>query len=188
MDLANQEKRAWEIPVGILQAFFFCYGIFCWDVVYFRQEDASMYDIGIPEIVCTAKYEDTTHTIIKYDAEAAVRPEVCSNQKCDAPKPVRPHIHSKRTNQLRDVKSEGKLVIINLTVKHYRCPYCGQVIADQFSFYNKNSHMTNRLRDEFVKRSIDGETFSHIARDYSVDHKTVAAAFRLYISEHKKRT
>ena len=144
-----------------------------------------MYDIGIPEIVCTDKYEDTTHSFIKYDAESITRPEVCSNTKCRSPKPIKPHIHSKRTNQLRDVRSEGKLVIINLTVRHYRCPYCGNITADQFTFYNKNSHMTNRLREEFVRRCINGETFSYIANDYNVDHKTVAAAFRAYVKEHE---
>ena len=145
-----------------------------------------MYDIGIPEIICTAKYEDTTHTIIKYDAQAATRPEVCSNPDCGGTKPVKPHIHSKRTNQLRDVRSEGKLVIINLTVKHYRCPHCGNVTADEFTFYNKNSHMTNRLRDEFVRRCIKGETFSYIANDYGVDHKTVASAFHDYTAQHEE--
>ena len=145
-----------------------------------------MYDIGISEIICTAKYEDTTHIIIKYDAEAAKRPELCSNPNCGAEKPIRPHVHSKRTNLLRDVRSEGKLVIINLTVKHYRCPHCGNVTADEFSFYNKNSHMTNRLRNEFVRRCIKGETFSYIANDYGVDHKTVAAAFRDYAAHHEE--
>lgn len=43
---------------------------------------------------------------------------------------------------------------------------------------------SRRLKQEFVDRCIKGETFNYIARDYGVDHKTVAAAFKAYSEVH----
>ena len=142
-----------------------------------------MYDIGIPEIICTARYIDVDGISIKYDAEAATRPEVCRNPNCSHNGKL--HLHSSSTNLLHDTRSEGKLVYINLKIKRYRCSECGKLTNDSFSFYSKKSHITNRLRDEFIIRSIKGETFNYIARDYSMDHKTVAAAFAAYVEEHR---
>lgn len=144
-----------------------------------------MYDIGIPEIKCTQRYEDSGGISIKYDAEATYRPTVCPNTQIWHDKP-RMHIHSSKHNLLHDTRAEGKLVYINLKINRYRCSECGKIISDTFSFYDKHAHITNRLRDEFVKRCIKGETFSYIARDYGVDHKTVAAAFKTYTSSHQE--
>ncbi len=143
-----------------------------------------MYDIGIPEISITKRYESTDGRSIKYDAEAAVRPSVCTNPDCGHE--IKPHIHSRKNNLIRDIKAEGKIVLINLSIKRYRCPDCGYVFPDEFTFYDKNAHFTNRLKQEFVDRCIKGETFNYIARDYSVDHKTVAAAFKAYTAENQE--
>ena len=145
-----------------------------------------MYDIGIPEIVCTNRYEDLDHKSIKYEAVAKNRPEKCSNADCSHKHGL--HIHSTSKNLIRDIRAEGKLVFIDLSVKRYRCPDCGTIVRDTFSFYNKNAHITNRLRDEFVRRCINGETYSYIARDYSVDHKTVSSAFVDYAKSHPELT
>ena len=143
------------------------------------------YDIGIPEIKCIQRYEDTDGLSIKYDAEAIKRPTSCPNTSIEHDNPHF-HIHSSQNNLLRDTRSEGKLVFINLKVQRYRCSECGKIIPDSFSFYDKNAHITNRLREEFVKRCIKGETFNYIAKDYGVDHKTVAAAFKAYTDKHKE--
>lgn len=146
-----------------------------------------MYDIGIPEIICTKRYEDVNGFSLKYDAEAVERPETCPYADSDiVHNEPRLHVHSSQQNLIRDTRAEGKLVFINLTVKRYRCSECGRIISDKFTFYDKHSHMTHRLRNEFVRRCINGETFSYIARDYGVDHKTVAAAFKAYANEKKE--
>lgn len=144
-----------------------------------------MYNIGISEIKCTKRLEDIQGRSIWFDAEAVSRPTVCPNTDIEHDNP-RFHVHSYKNNLLRDTRSEGKLVFINLKVQRYRCSECGKIVSDTFSFYNKHSHITNRLRDEFVKRCIQGETFSYIAQDYGVDHKTVAAAFKAYVDVHNK--
>jgi transposase len=136
------------------------------------------YDIGIPEIICTDKYEDTDGLSILYDAEASKRPTKCTNPACGHS--IKPHIHSSNTNIIKDIKSEGKIVIIRLKVHRYRCPDCKYVFPDEFTFYEKDEHLTKRLKDEFVRRCINGETFRYIAHDYSVDGKTVAKAFNAY--------
>lgn len=93
-------------------------------------------------------------------------------------------IHSSKTNLIHDIRSEGKLVYINLTIRRYRCPDCSYVFPDEFTFLAKNSHITDRLKQEFVDRCIKGETFTYIGNDYSIDHKTVAAAFKAYSDSH----
>ena len=143
-----------------------------------------MYDIGIPEINVTARSESDDGRAILYDAEAKQRPEHCANPACGHT--VKPHSHSSKTNLIHDIRSEGKLVYINLTIRRYRCPNCSYVFPDEFTFFAKNSHITNRLKQEFVDRCIKGETFTYIANDYSVDHKTVAAAFKAYSDNHKE--
>ena len=144
-----------------------------------------MYDIGIPEIICTERYEDIDGKSIKYIAESSNRPFICTNPDCDHSK-SRLHKHSVSHNLLHDTKSEGKLVYIDLKIQRYRCSECGTIITDVFTFYDKHAHSTNRLRDEWISRCIKGETFSYIANDYSVDHKTVAAAFKAYATSHKE--
>ncbi len=147
-----------------------------------------MYDIGIPEIRCTKRYEDVNGLSIKYDAEAVDRPTTCPYTDSDVVHDdPQLHIHSSQQNLIRDTRSEGKLVFINLKIKRYRCSECGRIISDTFTFYDKHSHTTNRLREEFVRRCINGETFSYIARDYGVDHKTVSAAFKAYADTHKEK-
>ena len=147
-----------------------------------------MYDIGIPEIKCTQRSVDVDSISIRYEAEAVVRPTHCPNSDSDIEhKAPKFHVHSFQYNLLRDTRSEGKLVFINLKVKRYRCSECGKIVSDAFTFYDKHAHITNRLRDEFVSRCIKGETFSYIARDYGVDHKTVAAAFNAYVRKHNEQ-
>lgn len=141
------------------------------------------YDIGIPEIICTVRYDDINGKSIKYDAEASKRPTKCTNPVCGHS--IKPHIHSSKENVIKDIKAEGKIVIISLNVHRYRCPDCKYVFPDDFTFYEKNEHLTKRLKDEFVRRCINGETFRYIANDYSVDGKTVAKAFNDYADIHR---
>lgn len=118
-----------------------------------------------------------------YEAEAYIRPNHCTNPKCKHP--IKPHVHSSKTNLIKDIKSEGKIVLIRLSIHRYRCPDCGYVFPDEFTFFEKNEHITKRLKQEFVKRCINGETFRYIANDYSVDGKTVAKAFNDYADTHR---
>ncbi len=143
-----------------------------------------MFDIGIPEIVITAKYEDTEHRSIKYDAEAAIRPDKCPNPDCKST--LVPNKHDKTDYFLHDVKAEGKLSYINLCIRRYKCSECGQVFPDEFTFFTKRQHLTHRLKDEIVQRCIKGETFRYIANDYGIDPNTVSAVFKEYATEHKE--
>ena len=119
-----------------------------------------MYDIGIPEINVTARSESEDGRAILYTAEAAHRPECCANPACGHK--IKPHVHSSKSNLIHDIRSEGKLVYINLTIRRYRCPDCSYVFPDEFTFFAKNSHITDRLKQEFVDRCIKGETFTYI--------------------------
>ncbi len=152
-------------------------------MLYNHPMETIQFNIGIPEIKITSRLESTDGRSIRYEAEAAERPSICTNPACGHE--IKPHVHSSKTNLIHDVKSEGKLVYINLTIRRYRCPDCKYVFPDEFTFFEKNSHMTNRLRKEFVDRCIKGETFNYIATDYSIDHKTVAAAFKDYSEANK---
>ena len=92
-----------------------------------------MYDIGISEIAVTAKYEDTEQRSIKYDAEAAVRPSNCPNPGCVST--LLPNRLDSTEYLLHDVKTEGKLSYINLRIRRYKCPNCGFVFPDEFTFF-----------------------------------------------------
>lgn len=137
-----------------------------------------MYDIGIDEIVISNRFEDLDGRSIIYEAAAGSRPYKCENPDCGAE--IKPHKHSKYECLIQDIKAEGKLVYIKLTVQRYKCPECQYVFPDRFTFFEKNTTLTNRLKKEFVDRCIRRETFNHIATDYSIDPKTVAAAFNAY--------
>lgn len=139
------------------------------------------YYIDIPEIIITDRQEDSKHLSIKYIAEAAKRP-VCINPDCSHKFDV--NRHSKVNYLLHDIKSEGKLVYIELHLRRYKCPECGSVIPDSFTFFTKRQHITHRLKQEFADRVIKGEPFRYIANDYSIDPKTVAAAFQEYVDNH----
>ena len=142
-----------------------------------------MIDIGIPEVNVTAKYEDTDGRSIKYDAEAAIRPSKCPNPVCKSS--CTPTKHDKTAYFLHDVKTEGKLSYINLCIRRYKCPECGNVFPDEFTFFPKRQHLTNRLKNEIVNRCIKGETFRYIATDYGIDPNTVSTVFKEYTAAHK---
>lgn len=139
-------------------------------------------NIGIPEIICTQRLEDTKDISIKYEAEAANPIIACPNPECSHKH--KPYKHSARYNLLRDIRSEGKLVFIHLKIQRYTCPDCGMMLRDAYSFYDPRTHMTKRLKDEFVRRCLNGETFRYIAKDYGITDKTVAAAYKEYASTH----
>jgi len=143
-----------------------------------------MYDIGIDEIIVSTRLESIDGRSIKYQASAATRPSQCKNPSCM--KELKPHKHSKYTCLIQDIKAEGKLVYIELTVQRYKCPECDCVFSDEFTFFEKNSSITNRLKKDFVDRCIRRETFQHIATEYSVDPKTVASAFNSYTKAHRE--
>lgn len=138
------------------------------------------YEIGIPEIHVDKRYDSTDGRAILYVAKANQKPGSCP--RCGR----KLHVHSKKTNSIRDIKSEGKLVYIELKIQRYRCTGCRYVFPDEFTFYRKTSHITDRLKQELVNRCVNGETFAYIARDYSVDDKTVSEAFEAYCNEHKE--
>lgn len=142
-----------------------------------------MYDIGLSELIITDRLEDDKHLSIKYVAEAATRP-TCTNSSCNHKYTLNRHDVTKYL--LHDVKAEGKLVFIELNLRRYKCPECQAIISDTFTFFTKRQHMTHRLKNEFVSRCLKGETFRYIANDYSVDSKTVAAAFQEYVDAHKE--
>jgi len=141
------------------------------------------YYIDIPEINITDRQEDSKHLSIKYIAEATKRP-VCINPACSHK--LDPNRHDKVDYLLHDVKSEGKLVYIELHLRRYKCPECGSVFPDTYTFFTKRQHITHRLKQEFVSRVIKGEPFRYIANDYSIDPKTVAAVFQEYVDNHKE--
>lgn len=143
-----------------------------------------MYDIGFPEIIITDRLEDDKNISIKYIAEAAKKP-FCTAPNCTHK--LSPHRHDVTHYLLRDVKSEGKCVYIELHIRRYKCPECGSVFPDTFTFFTKKQHLTHRLKDEFVNRCIKGESFLYIANDYGIDSKTVAAAFQEYVNRHKEK-
>ncbi len=158
-----------------------------WYNLPYRKEVFTInYDIGISEIICTERYEDTDGLSIMYDAEISKRPTRCTNPACGHS--IKPHVHSSNTNVIKDIKAEGKIVVINLKIKRYRCPDCKYVFPDEFTFYEKDEHLTKRLKDEFVRRCINGETFRYIANDYSVDGKTVAKAFNEYADRYRDQS
>ena len=142
-----------------------------------------MFDIGIPEIIITDKLRDADGISIKYKAEATDRP-VCTNPSCSHT--IKPHRHTAVNYLLHDVKSESKLVYIDLCIRRYKCPECGNVFPDQFTFFTKKQHLTHRLKEEIVNRCIKGETFRYIANDYLIDPKTVSAIFEEYVNANKE--
>ena len=139
-----------------------------------------MYNIGIPEIEAYACSENDERII--YTARASDRPCSCKNPACKSAHP--PHIHSSKYNLIRDIKKNNKLVFIKLKINRYRCKQCSHVFPDDFTFYEKHAHITNRLKQEIVNKCIQGESFNSIANEYGINHKTVAKFFKQY-SENK---
>lgn len=141
-----------------------------------------MIQIGIPEIAVTARYEDTAHRSIRYDAEAVRRPRFCTNPRCGHK--ITPNRHDARFYFLHDTKSEGKLVFINLKIRRYKCRDCGYVFPDEFTFFAKRRHLTRRLEEELAIRRLRGETWRTIALDYSLDPRLVARTCAEYCRNH----
>ena len=138
--------------------------------------------IGIDEIICTSEYYINDSEDLCYDAESISRPTKCINPECKCD--IKPHYHSKSRNLLKDIKRNGKLTYINLTIKRYRCPECHRVFYEQFDFYDRKNFLTKRLREEIIKKSIAGESCYKISKEYRIDKKTIIRTIKDYFYSH----
>ena len=134
--------------------------------------------ITFPDIVITGARKDVDSGSIYVYAQASSRPSRCKNPKCNSV--LLPHKHSSKHNLIQDRQIDGCNVYIDLEIYRYRCPECNHVFPDEFSFYDKLSHCTYRLREEFYLRCLNGQSFNSVATLYHVSHKTVGAAFYKY--------
>lgn len=86
-------------------------------------------------------------------------------------------IHDYRTQRVKDTPAFGKMVIIILRKRRYRCPHCGKRFFEENTFLPKYHRMTNRLVAFVINQLRDERSFSSVARDVNLSVPTVIRIF-----------
>lgn len=134
---------------------------------------------GMSEFKVLSVYESEDGLGLKYEVEARRKPTQCPNCKSSGSLQT----HSIKTRTIRDLPLSGKQVILEAKVRRYKCLSCGKTFVEQFQNID-DSLFTKRLRDSIVKRVLRRETFTRIAKDYSVTDKTVRRLFDEWADAH----
>ena len=118
--------------------------------------------IGLPEFKIIDVYEDSEGRSIKYEVEALNPPRFCPKCAC-----VGSHYkHSVEKRVVHDLKSQEKLVYLEINSRRYKCNDCDSTFQEEYECIDGRERLTVRLR-EHIKELCLKDTFASIARDYS---------------------
>lgn len=134
--------------------------------------------LGLPDFKVLAVMESTDGRALKFVVEASKPPNHCL--KCAVV--GIPYVHGSKTSLIKDLPIADKQVVLEITVKRYKCRDCGQTFVESFECIDGS--MTLRLRERIAERVLRRDTFTKIATDYSVSDKTVRRIFDEWAAAH----
>lgn len=148
--------------------------------------DSAYNVLGLPDLeVVSQHYETRKHQDgYSYDVIVYTVKHIKYRPQCPfcTPYGYNPEIqkHNKRVRLIRDLDAHGMQVELEVPIRRYKCLACEKTFTEQFQSFESNAQMTNRFKDELIKRSLD-RPFLQVANDYGVTHTTVRDAFSKWI-------
>ena len=88
-------------------------------------------------------------------------------------------VHDYRTQVIKDISAFGKLVMLVLRKRRYRCPHCGKRFFEENSFLPRYHRMTNRLSAYIIDKLRTECSFSSVAREVNLSVTTIIRIFDL---------
>ncbi|AZR74040.1 hypothetical protein BBF96_12815 [Anoxybacter fermentans] len=87
-------------------------------------------------------------------------------------------IHDTKWQNIRDIPIRGKLVIIRLLKKRYRCPYCHKRgIPEKYESIDKYARKTKRF-DKYLAKETVSKDYSKVARENGLSYTAVNNAVK----------
>ena len=88
-------------------------------------------------------------------------------------------VHDYRLQIIKDIPAFGKLAMIALRKRRYRCPCCGKRFFEENKFLPRYHRMTNRLSAYIIDKLRSECSFTSVARDVNLSVSTVIRIFDL---------
>jgi len=88
-------------------------------------------------------------------------------------------MHDYRIQEIKDIPAFGKMVIIVLRKRRYRCNHCGKRFFEDNSFLPRYHRMTNRLSSYVIDKLRCECSFTSVARKVNLSVSTVIRVFDL---------
>ena len=126
------------------------------------------------------KVEDNEKSVLIY-AELERK-----KQKCPCCGESTDKIHDYREQTVKDIPAFGKLIVLKLRKRRYRCDRCGKRFFEENHFLPRYYRMTNRLAAYVIDKLRDERSFTGVSREVDLSVSTVIRIFDL-VSYPKSR-
>ena len=126
--------------------------------------------LGLQEVNITNIEENEKNIVIYAEMERKEHNCICCGTATDA-------VHDYREQEIKDIPSFGKLAIIRLRKRRYRCPNCGKRFFEKSDFLPKYARNTTRLVAYIIDKLRDERSFTSVAREINLSVSTVIRIF-----------
>ena len=126
--------------------------------------------LGLQEVNITNIEENEKNIVIYAEMERKEHNCICCGTATDA-------VHDYREQEIKDIPSFGKLAIIRLRKRRYRCPNCGKRFFEKSNFLPKYARNTTRLVAYIIDKLRDERSFTSVAREVNLSVSTVIRIF-----------
>ena len=126
--------------------------------------------LGLQEVNITNIEENEKNIVIYAEMERKEHNCICCGTATDA-------VHDYREQEIKDIPSFGKLAIIRLRKRRYRCPNCGKRFFEKSDFLPKYARNTTRLVAYIIDKLRDERSFTSVAREVNLSVSTVIRIF-----------
>ena len=126
--------------------------------------------LGLQEVNITNIEENEKNIVIYAEMERKEHNCICCGTATDA-------VHDYREQEIKDIPSFGKLAIIRLRKRRYRCPNCGKRFFEKSYFLPKYARNTTRLVAYIIDKLRDERSFTSVAREVNLSVSTVIRIF-----------
>ena len=126
--------------------------------------------LGLQGLNITNIEENEKNIVIYAEMERKEHNCICCGTATDA-------VHDYREQEIKDIPSFGKLAIIKLRKRRYRCPNCGKRFFEKSDFLPKYARNTTRLVAYIIDKLRDERSFTSVAREVNLSVSTVIRIF-----------
>ena len=126
--------------------------------------------LGLQGLNITNIEENEKNIVIYAEMERKEHNCICCGTATDA-------VHDYREQEIKDNPSFGKLAIIKLRKRRYRCPNCGKRFFEKSDFLPKYARNTTRLVAYIIDKLRDERSFTSVAREVNLSVSTVIRIF-----------
>jgi transposase len=136
--------------------------------------------IGLPEFEVLNVEEDSDGRCLIYEVRKPNPPRVCIKCGCITAF----YRHGTEDRYVWDTPISGKLTSLKIKSSRYRCRECNSTFFEEYDCIFNKDRITKRFREHIQDRCLK-DTFTRIARDYSLTATTIRRIFAEFVEANK---